>query len=75
MAEEVEVVKSPQELADEAHKAEEARRAAQADFDSKLHGVGTHPQLGPQNVVELTKYVLALEERVRRLEAHDIPGL
>lgn len=69
MAEEVEVVKSPQELAAEAAKAEEARRAAQVDFDPKLHGVGVHPAMGPQNVAELSKHVVALEARVAALEA------
>ena len=66
------VSKSPQELAAEAHKAEEARRAAQVDFDAKIHGVGTHPQLGPQSVTDLHKFVMelfrGLHDRVKALE-------
>ena len=73
MADEV-VVKSPQELAAEAHKAEEARRAAQVDFDPKLHGVGTHPAAGPQNVVELTSFVMELAARVAALEQRPAPS-
>jgi hypothetical protein len=61
-------VKSPQEVAAAAHAEEEARRAAQTDFDPKLHGVGTHPAMGPQNVAELTKFVLELAARVAALE-------
>ena len=69
MADEVVVTKSPQELAKEAHEAEEARLAAQTFFDAKVHGVGTHPAMGPQNTAELTKCVMELAGRVAQLEA------
>jgi hypothetical protein len=69
---EVTVVKSPQEVAKEKHEAEEARLAAQTQFDAKIHGVGTHPQAGPQSVTDLHKLMLDLfndlHERVKALE-------
>ena len=74
MADEVVVVKSPQEIAAEAKAAEEARLAAQTDFDPKLHGVGTHPAMGPQSVAELTKFVLELAARVAELEKRPVPS-
>jgi hypothetical protein len=64
----VEVSKSPQQLAAEAHAREEARRAAQTSFDPKVHGVGVHPAMGPQSVAELTQFVLELAARVTILE-------
>ena len=70
-----EVVKSPQELADEAKAADEARLAAQVPFDPAVHGVGVHPAVGPKSVTELHKMHLelvaafeALEARVKALE-------
>jgi hypothetical protein len=63
-----EVVLSPQDLAREKHAAEEARRAAQKDFDPKVHGVGTHPAMGPQSVTELHNLHMTLEARVEALE-------
>ena len=62
MPDEVEVAvpvsKSPQELAVEAKAAEEARLAAQVQFDPKVHGAGVHPAMGPQSVTELYKMLV-----------------
>jgi hypothetical protein len=53
--------------------AEEARLAAQTDFDPKLHGVGTHPAVGPKSVTELHRLHLELvalyEDLKARVEA------
>lgn len=68
MSDVVEMAKSPQQVAEEAKKAEESRLASQVPFDPKEHGVGTHPAMGPQNVAELTKFVLELAARVSVLE-------
>jgi len=68
MSDVVEISKSPQQLALEAKAAEEARLAAQTEFDPKLHGVGVHPAMGPQSVAELTKFVMELAQRVAVLE-------
>ena len=68
MNEDVEVTKSPQQMALEAREAEEKRLAAQAPFDPKVHGVGVHPAMGPQSVTELHAYTLSLEQRVEALE-------
>src|ERR1700675_408423 len=69
MSDVVEISKSPQQLALEAKAAEEARLAAQTEFDPKLHGGGVHPAMGPQSVAELTKFVMELAQRVAVLEA------
>jgi len=74
MSDVVEISKSPQQLALEAKAAEEARLAAQVPFDSKLHGVGVHPAMGPQSVAELTNFVMELAQRVAVLEQRPAPS-
>jgi hypothetical protein len=48
---------------------EEERRAAQTQFDPKMHGVGTHPALGPKSVTELHKMHLDLAAAYEALAA------
>ena len=74
MSDVVEISKSPQQLALEAKAAEEARLAAQTEFDPKLHGVGVHPAMGPQSVAELTKFVMELAQRIAALEGAATPA-
>lgn len=60
---EEEVMKSPEQIQKEQHEADEKRRAAQADFDPKLHGYGTRPIVEPQSTKELFKHVQSVFDK------------
>lgn len=65
---EVKDTRTPAEKQADDRAADELRRFNQTEFDPKVHGVGSIPDMAPDSVAKLFKYVQSLESRLLYVE-------